>query len=248
MGITGWGLRGFAFALLVLGAAPAAAQESTGTPRVGPHAATPEEACRMVYEAIADSDVDGILAISSAASAAAGYRFDRFIDRVQVFLPSQLAPSEYPMFRRIDEITLQDRLLTQVVTMTYALLSDETIDGEPKRDKDAEWARRFTEQVDPARLSSLTVADIRFSDPEFARDATHLAWEARAAAMWGADESTERVVLLTLDDRTWMGGCRLLRYGADWTVSGLGANLAGLSPLGVPEPITPEEFERRTGG
>ena len=48
--------------------------------------------------------------------------------------------------------------------------------------------------------------------------------------------------MLSFEDKDYLLGFTLLRYGDSWKVTYQTSNLAGTSALGTVEPTTPEEF------
>ena len=113
---------------------------------------------------------------------------------------------------------------------------------------DREWAEAFVSQVDPERLAGLEVVDIRFPDAEFEDDPRYLENAAERASIYGADELTERLALISFEDQLYDVGFTLLRYGDDWKVLSQVSPLGGMSALGTARPTTAEDFELRTSG
>lgn len=70
----------------------------------------------------------------------------------------------------------------------------------------------------------------------------------RTAAYYGADELTERVVLLLFEGDYYYVGFTLLRYGENWKISNASSALGNTNPLGAPQKITEEEFAELIGG
>ena len=71
---------------------------------------------------------------------------------------------------------------------------------------------------------------------------------ARLAEIYGADESTERVVLFSFRSSYYYVGFTLLRYGENWKISSQTSPMANVSALGVPEKTTKQEFESMING
>ena len=101
---------------------------------------------------------------------------------------------------------------------------------------------------DPSRLAGLTVQDIRYSNAKLENDPRVLDNSAKQAAVYDADELTERLALIDVGGQLYQVGFTLLRYGADWKVSSQSAALGGTSPQGVAVPTTREEYDRVTAG
>jgi hypothetical protein len=60
----------------------------------------------------------------------------------------------------------------------------------------------------------------------------------KMADIFGAQEMTERIALYQLNDKTYLGGFILLRYGESWKIYSLCSNLAGTSVMGGVEQIS----------
>ena len=210
--------------------------------------ATPEAAIREYLAGVADADVDRILGASAIDEVSTGFDFTAWVDRLQAFVPDALGPAEYPFYADINRALLSQRILRKVQMLAFGLLSGETMDGSVIAPADAAWAETFTGRVDPARLADLGIEDIRFSNARFEHDERHLANMAKLAALYGADELTERLVLFSFEGQLYDVGFTLARYGDDWKVFDQVANLANTDPLGTARPTTVEEYERETSG
>jgi len=208
--------------------------------------ATPEDAVREYLAGVAAGDVSRILAASAVDEASAGFAFPAFIDRLKGFPPTSLGPSDYPFYAEINRAELTERILRRVQMLAYGLLSGEEIDGGMIAPADRAWAEEFVGKVDPSRLAGLTIEDIRFSVPGLQDDARFLDTMAKMAAVYGADELTERLVLFSLDEQLYDLGFTVARYGDSWKVFDQVASLAGTDPLGTARPTTVEEYQQRT--
>jgi hypothetical protein len=211
--------------------------------------ATPEDAVSAYVAAIAAGDVDGILAASAVDEMASGFDFQAYAERVQALIPvTSLAPADYPMYAAMDRYQQAALLLGQVRNLAYGLLSDEDIDGSVIAPVDAARIAAFAAAVDPSQLAGLSVVDDRFPVPDMATNERYLANAQAQAAIYGADELTERLTLVDLDGQTYALGLTLLRYGDRWLVASQSSPIAGTSSLGTAEPMTREEFDAQTGG
>ena len=130
----------------------------------------------------------------------------------------------------IDEVgtgeLVDDRDIALVDDLAYSLLSTEKVDGSGIAPNDQSRVDQFVAQVDPARLAGLKVEQVgqpRVNQSDNARVAGN--W-ALGAALYGADEKTERLALITLGGREYAVGFTLLRYGADWKIQAQFSQLA----------------------
>ncbi len=226
---------------------PATQEPSPATPEASP--ATPEEVVAAYVAGIAAGDADAILQASAVEEMATGFDFTAFTERLRAMsLATSLGPSEYALFRDANRYQQAALILSQVRNLVYGLLSGEEIEGRLIAPVDAERIAAFVAAVDPARLSGLKVLEVRGPDPEFASDERYLDNIARMAAVYGADELTERLALIELDGSTYGLGFTLLRYGDTWKVSSQQSVLARTPVFGTAEPMTRAEYDERTGG
>jgi len=210
--------------------------------------ATPEDAIHAYLAGVADADVEGILRASAIDELSAGFDLARYADRYRALLvATTLAPSGYPFYVELNRARQTERILGEVQLLAYSLLSSQTID-ETSIPVDKAWADTFSAEVDPARLAGLTVTDIRFPNARFEHDPKYLSGAAAQAAVYGADELTERLALVSLDGHLYQVGFTLLRYGAGWKVYQQSSSLAGMGGLGTAVPTTVEDFDRLTAG
>jgi hypothetical protein len=206
--------------------------------------ATPDEAVREYLAAVAAADAGRVLEVSAIDEIAEGHRFSESVDRLQAFMPPvMLAPAEHPFFVEINRAQRADEILSQVLMLAYGLLSGETIDGSPIVPVDQAWAESFVGQVDPVRLAGIEVMDSRFPHPDLGTDERYLETAATLAANQGADELTERLVLISFEGQTYALGFTLLRYGEGWLVSSQSSPIGGTSHLGTATPMSVGEYE-----
>jgi hypothetical protein len=209
--------------------------------------ATPEAAVRAYLAGVAAADVTEILGASAIDEMSSKFDFSAFVARIRaMLLTTSLAPARDPFFVEINRAEQTSRILGPVRNLAYSLLSTETIDGSTISPADRARADAFSQQVDPARLAGMRVVAVRLSNPTIQKSARNLANFAAQAAIYGADEMAEWLALISFEDRLYVVGFSVFRYGSGWKVSSQVANLAGTSPLGTAKPITTEEFDRLT--
>jgi hypothetical protein len=200
---------------------------------------TPDDAARAYLAALAAADVDGILSATAVDEMSAGFRFDLQADRLRAFQPmTMLGPNDDRFLQEIDRAQLTWQILSQARAFSYGLLSDLDMDGAIVVPFGKEEADAFAAQVDPSRLANISVVDVRFPIAEYEHDATYLRNSARVAAIYGADEVTERVATFSYGGELWQVGLSLIRYGDTWKVMSQAAPLANLPATGVPQRVT----------
>ena len=178
-----------------------------------------------------------------------GFDFVAAVDRLQAFIPGDtLGPAEYPFYADINRATLSYRILRKVQNLAFGLLSGEEFDGRVISPVDGAWAETFVNRVDPARLADLKVQDVRFSNARYEHNERQLANMAKLAAVYGADEMTERLVLFSFEGQLYDLGFMVIRYADGWMVFDQVAYLAGTDSLGTARLTTVEDYERTTSG
>ncbi|MCB0126546.1 MAG: hypothetical protein KDE58_30020, partial [Caldilineaceae bacterium] len=141
---------------------------------------------------------------------------------------------------------LTAQILSRVKLLTYSLLSEEPVaDAAPIR-IDAARSTHFLTAVEPQRLATLTVEQIALPNVTVMASELYQENTARAAAVYGADEWSERMALIGFAGDTYLLGFTVVRYGESWKISEAVSPLAGTNPLGAAEPLTVAEFEGMT--
>ena len=232
------------------GLAVAASPSPLASPRPGTMSfATPDDAVRHYLAGVSAGDAAMIVEASAVDEMSHGFDFAAQVDRLKAMeLTNGLAPAEYPLFADIDRAVVSARILGQAKMLVYSLLTSETLDGSIIVPADRARGDAFVSEVDPSRLAGLSVQDVRYSDAKHENDPRVLENAARQAAIYGADDLTERLALVDLDGQLYEVGFTLLRYGDDWKVSSQAAVLGGTPVLGTAVPTTREEYDQKTSG
>lgn len=202
---------------------------------------TPEEAITYYLDGVAQNDIHKILQACAIDEMSGKFKFDLQAERLGSINPEYLSPTDYSFYSEINKAYLSSQILKQVKFLSYSLLSSEKIEGTLFR-ADAERVNRFIKEVDPRRLSKLEIKKI--SAPKAAvTDARYSEIAAQRARSFGADESTERLVLFSFEQNYYYIGFTLLRYGANWKISDQGSPIGGTQSLGTAQKTTEEGFE-----
>ncbi|MFN8444415.1 MAG: hypothetical protein U0175_26765 [Caldilineaceae bacterium] len=209
---------------------------------------TPDEAVTAYFAALSQADPTKLLQASAVEEMSERFDFAASIDRLQAFLPTQsLAPTADPFYVELNKIQLSSQILNQVKMFSYSLLSQEAVDkGSPIIQMGAERVAQFQHDVDPSRLAAIQVERIDLPNKAIMQESKYLENAAKIARIYGADEMTERVVLFSFEEKEYLLGFTLLRYGETWKISSATSPLAGTSATGVAQPTTLEEFESMT--
>ena len=211
--------------------------------------ATPDDAVRHYLAGVAAGDVGMILEATAVDQVSSHFDFAANAERLAAIQPTYgLAPTEYPLFADMDRTFAAAQILGQARMLVYSLLSIETLDGSVIAPVDRQRADTFVTQVDPSRLAGLTVVDSRYPNAKFEHDARNVANGAAVATIYGADELTERLALISLDGKLYEVGFTLLRYGDDWRISSQTSALGNTPAIGIAVPTTRDDFVRETSG
>lgn len=232
MGAFGRLTAGLAAGLLagIVLAAPVGAQDAVTF-------ATPEDAVAAYLQGVKDADAAEILGASAVDQMAAGVAFAAYIDRIQAWTMQAPAPATDPFLSDLTLAQQQGMLLGQVRNLVYGMLTDIDLSGGIVSPVDAAWAEALIDQLDMERLAGLAVGEVVLPNPELMAGDRYRESVAKQAAIWGADEMTERVATVTLDGTDWLVGFTLLRYGDDWRVAYQSSPIAGTPSTGAPMPV-----------
>lgn len=205
--------------------------------------ATPEDAIALFFEGVVEGDLGKILQSSAVNNIAENFEFELSVDRMRAFLPIQSpAPSDYPFFVEINRAESTARLSSQVKMLAYSLLAGDAIEYDRTMIMELAGAEALVPELDPSRLATLEVVEVTLPSPEILSSDRYKENAFRIAVTYGADESTERVALLSFEGETYLLGFSLLLYGDSWQINNLFSAIAATPAIGTATPITPEEF------
>lgn len=217
--------------------------EGAPVPSTTPAAATPEDAIAHFLAGLAQADMDQVLAASAVDEMSTRHDFTGALERLGVLLPVEaLAPSSHPFFTDANQARLTAQLTTQVKLLAYALLTDGTVNGPQPLPLDPAQAADLASILDPARLAALDLLRADTPRADLMESEIYQQQAAARAAIYGADESTERIALVAFDGRTYALGFSLLRYGLHWKISDMSSPLAGLGAFDGTVPATEDDF------
>jgi hypothetical protein len=130
----------------------------------------------------------------------------------------------------------------------WSLLSSEDVGSGKTIPMETERTNKFIRDVDPTELAEMEIQKIALSNERIMSDERYQRTSAKLAEIYGADESTERVVLFSFKYNYYYVGFTLLRYGENWKISYQQSPIANTPALGVPEKTTKQEFESMING
>lgn len=204
---------------------------------------TPENAINAYVTGIAAGDFDKVLAATAIDEMSQNFDFVAYVDRLQSLTVAAPAPSTNPLYVAINKAAYTETIATQVQFLTYGLLSTSPVLEGRSVQMDGDGAADLQSEFDLSRLAGLTVSKIRPPVPSVTSDERYLTNSASQARTLGADELVERIALVTLDDRSYLIGFTIVRYGETWGISSQVSALAGTTVIGTPIPITPEDYD-----
>jgi len=204
---------------------------------------TPEGAIAAYIDGVTRQDLSAIIATSSADNMSKGFDFVAQVDRIRSLSPWTPAPASDPFFIEINKAGFVAQIAGQVKFLTYGLMTDKEILTGRQVLMDAAGATDFASVIRADRLASLALVKVGIPKPSLLNSEVNQKNAAKLAHIYGADSSTDRVALLSFEGLHFMIGFSLLRYGENWTIMSQSSAFAGLSSMGVPKRVTPEEFE-----
>jgi hypothetical protein len=210
---------------------------------------TPEEAITFYMQAVAQGNIPKIVQACAINEMSEKFSFDLYTNRLRALTFYTPAPSDYPFYAEMNKVQFSWQILNQVKNLAYGLLATEkgVVEGRTVP-IDPEGTITFMKEVDPERLAQLQVTKIGVPNPEIASTERNLDNWNRQAQIYGADELTERVVLLLFEGDYYYVGFTLLRYGEDWKISSAASPLGNTSAVGAPQKTTEEEFQELVDG
>ena len=203
---------------------------------------TPEEAVTAYIEGVADRDLDAVIAATTADDKSTHFDFVAYVDRIMSLSPWRTPlPTTDPLFVKINKQGFSAQVASQVQILAYGLMTTNDLGKSQKMD--AAEATALASILRADRLSSLKLVKVAIPRPDLLNKENYQLNAIRMAKVNGADTATERLVLLSFEDLTFVVGFTLLKYGDDWKVESASSPIAGIG-LAETRRVTPEEFEK----
>lgn len=205
---------------------------------------SPEAAIIHYFEKIAENDIEGALQACAVQECENKYDFKKQAIRNQSLMPLSVSysPNKYDMYRIRNRIKMENYFANIIVSVCYSLTTDApVIHGETMLFSNEAEVDRFIAEVNPEQLKDLKVMRIDYSCPSKQNSEQNQENFQINAATWGADEMREYVVLLELQNRYYMAGYSVNRYGEGWKINGT-APLTGMSGSGEVEAISEDDY------
>ena len=207
--------------------------------------ATPEEAIEFSTEKIAEGDAAAALTAWAGDAQAENLDLVGSLERVRVLSPADASslPSDDELFVELGQTVRAGTAADQYRRMAFSLLLPEvstdstTMLGDGDGDGDV-TAQDVADGLDSERLAGLQAQRIDLVEGP----AQYEEMLQELAALVGADERREYVVLYEWDGETYLGGVSVLRYGDDWQIETLASAMAGTAN-GALEPTTADEYD-----
>jgi hypothetical protein len=209
---------------------------------------TPEEAIDYYFEGLLQADVRKIMDACAINEMGEKFRFDLYTEWVGYLTINALAPTDYPLYVELNKIQISEEILNRVKFFAYSLLTSEQVYKGRTIPIDTERASQFVLDANPEGLAEIKVQKIEPSNKDLMSDARYIEIAARKANVYGADDSTERVVLFEFEGNYYYVGFTLLRYGENWKIGWQVSPLANTNSLGAAEETTIDEFEAMVNG
>lgn len=233
-------------ALGTMGVPLAAKEKSMGEAEVS--FASQDEAIEHLVAAIRNADFPAAIAAFGIERRAADYSFVRMAERLRaISLMTAVPPTQFDFYRHAAQAQFTHEAGTQLRNLVYSLLAPsgtqlDTLINFTEGQDVGQATRALVATLDPARLGHLKVLRTVIPNAELAGSEQHRRLVASVVAASGGDDLEERLVLLDLDGATYRAGMTLARYGENWLLRSLVANLGGTSPAGHAVPMTVQEF------
>ena len=208
----------------------------------------PEDVINYYFEGVIQADTDKIIAACAINEMGENFRFDLFTERVGYLTFTTLSPTDYPLYVELNKAQLTQEILNRVKFFAYSLLSEEETYTGKTILMDVERTNKFMREVNPEKLTEIEIQKIELSNKSLMSESRYIENATKIANIYGADESTERVVLFIFDNNYYYVGFSLLRYGENWKISSQVSPMANTIALGAAQEITVEEFEAMING
>ena len=171
------------------------------------------------------------------------YDFRKFCLRLDAFSPQTWrAPSINPMYIGLNKIDAMNNIARQLKILTYSLLFDPNFDLSTKGPFDEVEIQKTLNELNVDRLKNIEYIRSDFSVKRFEKNERYLKNSKDQAAPLGAEDSTERLVLIKFENSYYAFGIHLLKYNGFWKINILSSPLVGTDISGKVQKITLNDY------
>jgi hypothetical protein len=171
------------------------------------------------------------------------YDFRKFSLRLNAFSPQTWkAPSINSMYIGLNKIDAMNSMARQIKILTYSLLFDADFDLSIKAPFDEEEIQKTLNELNVDRLKNIEYVRSDFSVKRFEKNERYLKNSKDQAAPLGAEDSTERLVLIKFENSYYTFGIHLLKYNGFWKIDILSSPLVGTDISGKVSKTTLDEY------
>ena len=203
---------------------------------------SPEAAIAHFIGGLASNDFHKALQACAIGSQAAAFDFKKLARRLDAIVwTSMLAPSNHALYVRLNEAELISRIARQVKFFCFSLLSEEVDFFAMVPQPSDERLDGFLKASNPARLSTLKI--VKIGAPAVLKQTKIRNTLMESAKSYGAQDSTERLVLLEFEQKTFGEGFQLFKYGRAWRINSLSAPILNTAASGAAGRVSAEQFE-----
>jgi hypothetical protein len=214
---------------------------------------TPEDAITNFVSGVASNDLEKAFASFATQHVVEGYNSAAYAKRTLVLqLERDRIPSNDPFFAQLNSASETAQHAHQIKMMMYSLISSEREsagDGRTVRDKDGARTAKLAKSLDPKKLASLRVQQMKpipgEKDPKLAAVKKI---EKERASVVGADDERAYLVLYEFENKPYLGGVTMQRFGTTWNISSLDSQLSRQSLSGALKPSDINEFNAILAG
>lgn len=195
-------------------------------------------------QGLKNQDLEMILSVSAVNEMAEGFDFVQYCQRLNaVNLLVWKAPSTSSFYKQINRLDFTAALARQVRNLAYSLVSDEEISGQTVMPTGEGFFEKVQRGLDPSALSGLTLIRSDFPRKSIEKTDRYLKLAVDQARPFGAQESTERLVLVERSGITYVFGLHFLKYGKYWKIDVLCSYLGSLPATGTAEKKERSSYE-----
>jgi hypothetical protein len=200
---------------------------------------TPELATMEIVNGIKNANIKQIFSACAINEVATKFDFKKYGIMVGSFAPLTFkAPSTNEMYIDINKLDIMYYIARQVKMLSYSLLIDGLLDTKPRFPFDGAAATKVQSELDTSRLKKIIYTRSDFPSKKFEHNESYINKLNELAANYGAEEATERLVLISFENHYYVFGIHLLRYGNFWKADFLNSLMAITDVSGLAEITT----------
>ncbi|RPJ75412.1 MAG: hypothetical protein EHM20_08975 [Alphaproteobacteria bacterium] len=187
----------------------------------------PENVIKSYFSETKKQNLSGLISFFAIDKYINNFNFKHYSQELGIITPtSQLLPEQYSIYQELNKYFRSSQVTNQVRVYLLTIISNNDDIHLPITVNNGSTIDSFIQNINPQILSSLKLLYIRNPTKKLDPVGINEIFIKQARRI-GAEDSSERVALIQIENTTFMVPFRFIKYNNEWYIESLISNFAG---------------------